>query len=86
MGDRSRLDGFIRCEREEIIRECGFTARERAVFEARADGDSVVQTSMRLHMSETTVKRDSARVRAKIARAMHRRRPEAGQEREQTIG
>lgn len=86
MGERLRLDGYIRAEREEILRECGFTPRERAVFEARADGESVVQTSMRLHMSETTVKRDSARVRAKIARAMHRRRPEGGQEMAKTTG
>lgn len=85
MGERLRLDSYIMAEREEILRECGFTPRERAVFEARADGDSIVQTSMRLHMSETTIKRDSARVRAKIARAMHRRRPEGEQELEMTM-
>lgn len=84
MGKQLRLDGYIRSEREEIIRECGFTSRERAVFEARADGDSVIQTSMRLNMSEATVKRDSARVCAKIARAMHHRRPETEHERSQT--
>lgn len=76
MADRSRLDRYIRSEREEIIEACALSERERAVFEARADGASVVQTSMRLHLSEATVKRDTARVRAKIARAAHRRRGE----------
>lgn len=74
MGDRARFDGYIRSEVEELIAECNFTDRERAVFELRAKGASVVETQMALHMSDRTVVRDSRRIRAKIARAQHRRR------------
>ncbi|MGN1251108.1 MAG: LuxR C-terminal-related transcriptional regulator [Candidatus Spyradocola sp.] len=73
MGDRSSLSGFIRAEQEQIIRDCGFTEREERVFRMRARGASVVETSLALNYSERTVKRDSRSVRAKIARAGHRR-------------
>ena len=73
MGDRSSLCGFIRSEQDAIIRDCGFTEREERVFRMRARGASVV-TSLALNYSERTVKRDSQSVRAKIARAGHRRK------------
>lgn len=73
MGDRSSLCGYIRAEQEQIIRDCGFTEREERVFRMRARGASVVETSLALNYSERTVKRDSRSVRAKIARAGHRR-------------
>lgn len=73
MGDRSSLCGYIRAEQEQIIRDCGFTEREERIFRMRARGASVVETSLALNYSERTVKRDSRSVRAKIARAGHRR-------------
>lgn len=73
MGDRSSLSGFIRAEQEAIIRDCGFTEREERIFRMRARGASVVETGLALNYSERTVKRDSRSVRAKIARAGHRR-------------
>lgn len=85
MTERVRFDLLVRAEREEIIADCALTPRERAVFEARAGGAGVVQTSMQLHLSEATVKRDTARVRAKIARAAHRRRGEREQAKDNTI-
>ncbi len=74
MPERIRFDRLVRAEREEIIADCALTPSERAVFEARADGASIVKTSMDLCISVTTVKRETARVRAKIARVRHRRR------------
>lgn len=74
MGDRSRLDVYIRDERDELIAQCNFTDRELAVFDMRSRGKSVIETQMALHMSERTVVRDSRSIRAKIARAQHRRR------------
>lgn len=85
MPERIRFDRLVRAERDEIIADCALTERERAVFEARADGAGVVQASMRLHLSEATVKRDTARVRAKIARAGHRRRGDQTQTQDNAI-
>ncbi|MGN0776755.1 MAG: hypothetical protein ACI4MM_08800 [Candidatus Ventricola sp.] len=48
------------------------------MFEARARSDSVVQTSIRLNMSDRTVKRLSASIARKIARAGHGRRIREG--------
>jgi len=85
MPERMRFDKLIRAERDEIIAECALTPSERAVFEARADGSSIVKTSMDLCISVTTVKRETARVRAKIARARHRRRGEQAQTQDNVI-
>ena len=73
MGKRMRFDDLIAAERDDLIRACNFTGRERAVFERRAQGASVIETSMEMHVSEATVKRDSFRVRDKIRREMSRR-------------
>ena len=73
MGKRMRFDNLIAAERDDLIRACNFTGRERAVFERRAQGASVIETSMEMHVSEATIKRDSLRVRDKIRREMSRR-------------
>ena len=73
MGKRMRFDDLIAAERDDLIRACNFTGRERAVFERRAQGASVIETSMEMHVSEATIKRDSFRVRDKIRREMSRR-------------
>ena len=73
MGKRMRFDNLIAAERDDLIRACNFTGRERAVFERRAQGASVIETSMEMHVSEATIKRDSFRVRDKIRREMSRR-------------
>lgn len=74
MPDRSSLSGFIRAEQDQIVRDCGFTAREEQIFLMRARGASVVETSLALNYSERTIERDSRSVRRKIARAGHSRR------------
>lgn len=75
---RERIDfaQYITEEREEIVHRCALTQSEREVFSSRADGDSVVAASMRLNLSEATVKRRSAAVQKKIARmhALERRK------------
>ena len=74
MSDRSRFDTYTQPELEELRLLCNFTPREREVFEARASGKGVIETQFALHMSERTIERDSARIRAKIARVQHHRR------------
>lgn len=82
---RTDWTALIRNEREQIERECALIRQEREVFLMRADGASVVETAMKLHMSESTVKRKSARVRRKIERlrAMQRRKTREESEPEQ---
>lgn len=74
MSDRSRIDQYTEPELEEFRRLCNFTPREREVFDARAKGHGVIETQFALHISERTIERDSARIRAKIARVQHHRR------------
>ncbi len=72
MGGKYRFDQIPPEERRRIAEACGLTEEETCVFEARARYDSVVQTSMRLNMSDRTVKRRSASIARKIARSRHR--------------
>ena len=74
MSDRSRFDQYTQPEIDEFITLCNFTPREREVFEARAKGQSVIEARFSLSLSERTVERESAKVRAKIARVQHHRR------------
>lgn len=74
MGDRSKFDQYTEPELEELRRLCNFTPREREVFEARAKGQSVIEARFSLSLSERTIERDSAKIRAKIARVQHHRR------------
>ena len=73
MGGKYRFDQIPPEERRRIAEACGLTEEETRVFEARARSDSVVQTSMRLNISDRTVKRRSASIARKIARAGHRK-------------
>ena len=74
MGDRSKFDGYTQPEIDELISLCNFTPREREVFEARAKGQSVIETRFSLSLSERTIERDSAKIRTKIARVQHHKR------------
>ena len=74
MGGKYRFDQIPPDERRRIAEVFGLTEEEARVFEARARSDSVVQTSLRLHMSDRTVKRRSASIARKIARSGHGRR------------
>ena len=72
MGGKYKFDQIPPEERRRIAEACGLTEEEMRVFESRARSDSVVQTSMRLNMSDRTVKRRSASIARKIARSRHR--------------
>ena len=74
MGDRSKFDQYTELELDKFRRLCNFTPREREVFEARAKGQSVIETRFSLSLSERTIERDSAKIRTKIARVQHHRR------------
>lgn len=72
MGGKYFFDKIPPQERARIAQECGLTEEEARVFEERARTDSVIAASMRLNMSDRTVKRRSASIARKIARCGHR--------------
>lgn len=71
MGGKYFFDRIPPQERARLAQECGLTEEEARVFEERAKTDSVIAVSMRLSMSDRTVKRRSASVARKIARSGH---------------
>lgn len=73
MGGKYFFDQYTPAERAALCEECGLTEEERAVFDARARTGCVVGAQMRLALSDTTVKRRSRSVAAKLARCGHRR-------------
>lgn len=49
---------------------CNFTAQERAVFDLRVRGCSIVEISMALHVSASTVDRRVRAIKRKIERVL----------------
>lgn len=80
MGGKYFFDRYTPAERKELAEECGLTEEEALVFDMRARTDRVVGTQTRLSMGETTVKRRSRSVAAKLARCGHRRHLSASME------
>lgn len=74
MGEKYRFDRIPPDERRRIAEECGLTEDEAAVFDARARMDSVTAAALRLHTSDSTIKRRSASIARKMARSAHRAR------------
>lgn len=72
MGGKYNFSDIPPDERRQMAESCGLTEEEILVFEMRAKTDRVTPTSMRLCMSDRTVKRRSASIARKIARAGHR--------------
>lgn len=77
MGGKYFFDEIPPGERKRLAEECGLTEDEMRVFEMRAKTDSVISTSMRLIMSDSTVKRRSKSIAQKLARAGHNVRARA---------
>lgn len=77
MGGKYFFDRYTPQERKELAEECGLTEEEMRVFEMRAKTDNVISTSMRLNVSDTTVKRRSQSIARKLARAGHNARMRA---------
>ncbi len=66
---QERIDlknSFTELECERFRRVCNFTEDERRVFDMRVRGNSVVQISLSLNMSEATVNRRLKAVKRKI--------------------
>ena len=80
MGGKYFFDRYTPAERKALIEECGLTQDEADVFDVRARTDRVVGTQMRLSMGESTVKRRSRSISAKLARCGHRRHLSAATE------
>lgn len=74
MGGKYKFDDIPPEERKRLAEECGLTEEEIEVFEMRARTDRVVPTSMRLGMSDRTIKRRSQSIARKLARAGHHTR------------
>lgn len=74
MGGKYKFDDIPPDERKRLAEECGLTEEEIEVFEMRARTDRVIPTSMRLGMSDRTVKRRSQSIARKLARGGHRTR------------
>lgn len=74
MGGKYKFDDIPPEERKRLAEECGLTEEEIEVFEMRARTDRVVPTSMRLGMSDRTIKRRSQSIARKLARSGHQTR------------
>ena len=57
---------LTRPECDHFRKECNFTDDERAVFDLRVTGRSIVTISLALNMSETTVNRRLRDIKRKI--------------------
>lgn len=77
MGGKYKFDDIPPEERKRLAEECGLTEDEIEVFEMRAKTDRVIPTSMRLGMSDSTIKRRSRSIARKLARAGHHTRTDA---------
>ena len=55
-------------ECDRFRRKCNFTDDERAVFDLRVKGKSIVEISQRLNLSETTISRRLRNIKSKIQR------------------
>ena len=74
MGGKYKFDDIPPEERKRLAEECGLSEEEFVVFEMRARTDRVVPTSMRLGMSDRTIKRRSQSIARKLARSGHQTR------------
>ena len=57
---------FNRNEYTYFIENCNFTYRQRQILDLRRKGNSIVQISMELYISERTVNREIKKIKAKI--------------------
>ena len=65
-----RLTEFTKAECDKLRDECNFTPDERAVFDLRSAARSIVEISMTLHMSESTVHRRLNSIKCKMLRVL----------------
>ena len=71
MDDNLHLKGeFTKPECDRFRALCNFTEDERKVFDLRVKGKSIVEISMSLCMSDTTVNRRIKAIKRKIYRVL----------------
>lgn len=63
---------FVQSEYEYLLENCRFNERngERQIFEMRCDGCSIIEISMKTHLSPATVNRRIASIKRKIMRTI----------------
>ena len=61
---------FTEPECEYFRSMCNFTEDERAVFDMRVKGISIIEISMKLPMSEATIYRRLSNIKKKIAKVL----------------
>ena len=64
------LAEFTALECDYFRAACNFTAQERAVFDLRVRGCSIVEIAMALHVSASTVDRRIRAIKRKIERVL----------------
>ena len=64
------LAEFTALECDSFRAACNFTAQERAVFDLRVRGCSIVEIAMELHVSASTVDRRVRAIKRKIERVL----------------
>ena len=57
---------FSKSEYEYFIENCNFTDRQKDILDLRRKGKTYVEISMKLFISEATVKREIKRIKHKI--------------------
>ena len=57
---------FSKSEYEYFIENCNFTDRQKDILDLRRKGKTYVEISMKLFISEATVKREIKRIKYKI--------------------
>lgn len=65
-----RLTEFTKAECDKLREECNFTPDERAVFDLRSSARSIVEISMTMNISESTVNRRIHAIKKKILKVL----------------
>lgn len=65
-----RLTEFTKAECDKLREECNFTPDERAVFDLRSAAHSIVEISMEMNISESTVNRRIHAIKKKILKVL----------------
>lgn len=69
-GNLNLKNEFTKPECDRFRELCNFTEEERKVFDLRVTGQSIIEISMRLCMSEATVNRRIKAIKKKIYRVL----------------
>lgn len=68
--DRIDFTDFLNSEYEMFYRECNFTDRQHDILELRRKGKSIIEISIKIHISEATVNREIKKIKKKILKVI----------------